>query len=117
MTIEKIHSLRTEADALQESLNDDIQAMIAEGLVASVNDEDPDKAVGKFIHDLVINSQISAAHVKRKVACARDLTHRAITARLTWSHLMVKLDEKDEFGLTLFRRIDPNAAISAAAAE
>jgi hypothetical protein len=115
LTLEKIHQLRTEADVLQQNLNDDIEAMIAEGLVANVSDEDPTKAVGKYVQALINGAQISAANVKSSVACTRDLTHRAITAMLSWSPLLSKVEEKDSFGLTQFQRVDPNAAISLAA--
>lgn len=104
-TLERIRQLRTEADKLQDELNDDIQAMIAEGLVASRNDEDPDKAIGKYVQALADGAVISSAVIRDKVPCTRDLTHRAITARLKYSPLMLAVDTKDQYGLMQFKRV------------
>jgi hypothetical protein len=112
LTLERIRQLRTEADKLQDDLNGDIEAMIAEGLVASRGDEDPDKAIGKYVQNLFDGAITSGAVVREQVPCTRDLTHRAITARLKYSPLMIQLDTKDQFGLTQFRRFDPNAQIT-----
>ena len=109
MTMEKIRLLRAEADTLQESLNDDVQALIDAGLVASRSDEDPLKAISKLVVTLGVGNQISAASVKSKVPCARDLTHRGITAMLSALPLLTAIDGadgRDQFGLKQFRRID-----------
>jgi hypothetical protein len=116
MTLERIRQLRTEAEKLQDELNDDIEAMIAEGLVASRGDEDPDKAIGKYVQGLFDGAITSGAAVRECLPCTRDLTHRAITARLKYSPLMIQLDSKDQFGLTQFKRINPSAQIAQIAA-
>ena len=105
LTLERIRQLRAEADSLQDELNDDIQAMIAEGLVASRNDEDPDKAIGKYLQALGDGAITSGAEVRRQIPCTRDLTHRAITARLKYSPLMLAIDTKDQYGLMQFKRV------------
>jgi hypothetical protein len=117
MMIEKIRQLRLEADTAQNELNDGIQELISAGYAASVTDEDPDKAIAKYLQKLNNGNVISGADVKANVPSTRELSHRAITARLTFSPLMARLDEKDQFGLLQFRRIDPNAAITSTAAE
>jgi len=105
MMIEKIGQLRREADTLQDELNEDIQAMIDAGLVASPTDEEPAKAVGKYVREkLAPEVVISAADVKRAVPCTRDLTHRGITVLLTYQPFLMALDSKDQFGLKQFRR-------------
>ena len=105
LQIEKIHQLRTEADKLQEDLNADIAALIEEGLVASPQDEDPAKAVGRYVREkLEPEAVISAADIKRNVPCTRDLTHRGITVLLAYQPFLTALDTKDQFGLKQFVR-------------
>lgn len=105
LKIEKIRQLRTEADTLQEELNEDVAALIEEGLAASPKDEDPAKAVGRYVREkLEPETVISAADIKRNVPCTRDLTHRGITVLLTYQPFLTALDTKDQFGLKQFVR-------------
>ena len=104
LMIDKIRQLRTEADTLQEELNEDIAALIEAGIVSSPADEEPAKAVGRYVRGLAPEEVISAADIKRMVPCTRDLTHRGITVLLNYQPLLIALDSKDQFGLKQFRR-------------
>ena len=111
--IETIRFHRTTADRMQDELNAEIELLIEEGLVARPQDEQPLRAVNKYIATKIFNgAMVSAADIKSKVACTRDLTHRGITAMLTTNPLLVATESKDQFGLKQFRRIDQTVAIT-----
>lgn len=115
--LETIRFHQTTAERLRAELDADVELLIQEGFLARPSDEDPIKALGKYLDKLPLGSTISAADVKSKVPATREHTHRAITAMLNWHPAVIDTGTKDQFGLKTFRRADLTIEQRAEAAE
>lgn len=104
--LEAIRFHETTAAKLREELDNDIQVLYDEGIVSRLSDEDPVKAVGRYVQKLVSDTLISAADLKEKVPASREHTHRALTAMMAQHPALIGTEEKDRHGLKCFRRID-----------